>query len=259
MTLVKPKSAIYPVRQRGGVLNALRRLYYRLYWMLKPPVDISDEYINWLYNVNAGLLVPGNLYCFDYALSRLPSQAPILEIGSFCGLSTNVITYYKEKHNALNPLITCDTWEFEEAVPGGMVGASQISLQDYRQFARETFIRNTRMFSRFDLPRTVELLSDDFFAAWSAGLEVPLVHGGRLSLGGTFSFCYIDGNHAYSQVSRDFENCDTYLEPGGFILFDDSADGWGWEGVRRVVADVRRQPGYELIVKNPNYLFRKIK
>ena len=76
---------------------------------------INDEYIKWLCFANAGMLERGNLYSIDYAIGHLPSAAPILEIGSFCGLSANVITHFKRKHGASNPLITCDKWEFEGA------------------------------------------------------------------------------------------------------------------------------------------------
>src|SRR5687767_3117074 len=50
------------------------------------------EYMSWLSFANAGMLTPGNVDCFDYAIRNLPSSAPLVEIGSFCGLSTNAIT-----------------------------------------------------------------------------------------------------------------------------------------------------------------------
>ncbi len=48
------------------------------------------------------MLEPGNLYLTDYAISRLPSDAPMLEIGSFCDLSTNILTHYEHKHRRNN-------------------------------------------------------------------------------------------------------------------------------------------------------------
>jgi hypothetical protein len=56
------------------------------------------------------------------------------------------------------------------------------------------------------------------------------VFGRNVVLGGSLSFCYIDGNHTYGFAKRDFENKDRFLAPGGFIFFDDSGDGSGWEG-----------------------------
>lgn len=221
------------------------------------PIDITDEYVKWVCFANAGMLDRGNLYCFDYAIGHLPSEAPILEIGSFCGLSVNLLAYYKSKRGARNLLITCDKWDFERNLNNGdRVGDSLLRHSEYREFVRETYIRNVRMFSREDLPYTIEGTSDEFFAAWRKGEIVPDILGRTVRLGGPVSFAYIDGNHSYEYVKRDFLNCHEFLDPGGFLLFDDSADGGGW-GVCRVVAEIRASGQYELVIRNPNYLFRK--
>ena len=80
--------------------------------------------------------------------------------------------------------------------------------------------------------------------------------GRETQLGGPIAFCFIDGNHSYEFARRDFENTDRHLQPGGFILFDDSGDGSDW-GVCKVVAEVAATGRYELIATNPNYLFKK--
>jgi hypothetical protein len=77
-----------------------------------------------------------------------------------------------------------------------------------------------------------------------------------VTFGGPIAFAYIDGNHAYDFARRDFENTDRFLVPGGFILFDDSADGSEFE-VTRVVQEVLNSDAYEIVAKNPNYLLRK--
>src|SRR3954466_6118167 len=69
--------------------------------------DITTPYVQWLSFANAGMLNQGNLWCFDYAMRHLPSDAPMVEIGSFCGLSTNLISYYRQKHGRGNALFTC--------------------------------------------------------------------------------------------------------------------------------------------------------
>ncbi|HUN81387.1 MAG TPA: class I SAM-dependent methyltransferase [Phycisphaerae bacterium] len=217
-------------------------------------IDISDEYVNWLAFANAGMLNRGNLLCFDYAIANLPSDHPIVEIGVFCGLSTNLLTWYKRRHGRTNLLFNCDAWLFEGA--DGNVGGSDLSHADYRSFVRESYLRNVRMFSAADLPHTIEALSDDFFARWAAGHLERDLFGRPAKLGGPISFCYIDGSHTYEAASRDFRNTDRFLEPGGFVLFDDSADGSKWE-VTRVVEDVKQLGTYRLITQNPNYLFQK--
>jgi len=218
-------------------------------------IDLTNDYIAYLTFANAGMLNKGNLLCFDYAIRNLPSNNPIVEIGSFCGLSTNLLAYFLDKHGAANRIYNCDRWEYEGA--DGNMGDSSIPHSQYRDFVKETYIRNIRMFSPRGLPGTVEMFSDDFFAAWDRGQTVTDVFGGLPTLGGPISFCYIDGNHSYEFARNDFFNTDRLLEPGGFVLFDDSADGSPWE-VCRVVEEVKRLPNYRVVVKNPNYLFQKV-
>ena len=76
---------------------------------------VSDNFIKWLFRANPGMFEEGNLWCFDYAIANLPSDAPIVEVGPFCGLSTNLMTYFKLKHSAKNKLFCSDAWDFEGA------------------------------------------------------------------------------------------------------------------------------------------------
>lgn len=112
------------------------------------------------------------------------------------------------------------------------------------------------MFSRHDLPYTIETLSDEFFNAWRRSEKRLDILKREIQLGGPISFCYLDGNHSYEYVKRDFEHCHEYLDRGGFVLFDDSQDGSSWE-VSKVVAEIKESKEYTLVAKSPNYLFRK--
>ena len=216
------------------------------------------EYMSWLSFANAGMLTQGNVDCFDYAIRNLPGAAPLVEIGSFCGLSANVIAYLKQKHGVKNPLFTCDRWQFEGAETGGALGDSRVVTHaDYAAYVKETFRRNAEMFSRHDLPFTIEAFSDEFFAAWAAKETRVDVFGRNVQLGGPIGFCYIDGNHSYDFAKRDFENCDRWLERGGFILFDDSAIGTRWD-VCKVAEEVAALGRYEVVARNPNWFFRKL-
>ena len=131
-------------------------------------------------------------------------------------------------------------------------------VAEYEDFVRQNYIRNIQMFSRDDLPYTVELWSDEFFAAWDKNHQTQDILGREIVLGGAISFAYIDGNHSYEYSQRDFLNCHRHLLPGGFILFDDSRD-FGPHECRKVAQEAARRPDYEVIIKNPNYLLRKIK
>ncbi len=228
---------------------------------IKPPVitrTIEDEFIKWLRFANAGMLHDGNVYCFDYAIRNLPSDAPLIEIGSFCGLSTNVIAYFLAKYQKNNKIITADKWYFEGYREGEKLGGhSFVTHTNYRNFVIESYKHNVQTFSNQNLPHTIEQFSDDFFELWNKSEEVKDVFGRNLKLGGSISFAYIDGNHTYEFTKRDFQNTDKYLEKGGFILFDDSSDNDKF-GSAQFVKELLTNPNYELVIKNPNYFFRKI-
>ncbi|MGP8217167.1 MAG: class I SAM-dependent methyltransferase [Bacteroidia bacterium] len=217
------------------------------------------EFFTWLWFANAGMLNNGNMYCFEYAIEHLPSNNPIIEIGSFCGLSTNVISFYILKNNKSNKLITTDKWIFENSgPPDSFLDGSRITNKEYRDFVKGTYMRNVSFFSKDHLPYTIEQFSDDFFKLWKENKTETDVFGRQIQLGGKISFAYIDGNHTYEYAKRDFENVDKYLEPGGFILFDDSADNSHWE-VCKVISEIKESGKYEIIINNPNYLVKKIK
>jgi hypothetical protein len=192
----------------------------------------------------------------DYALSHLPSDAPLLEIGSFCGLSTNILNHYRRKHQRRNLLFSCDKWEFENR-SSSSIGGSTVSFDQYKQFVKDSFLRNTRMFSEHDLPFTIESFSNEFFGMWEREETARDVFDRAIHLGGPLSFCYVDGNHTYEGAKQDFENCDAFLQVGGFILFDDSTDKTF--GVFRLMPEVLATGRYRLVAKNPNHLFQKMR
>ena len=234
------------------------RLFLKLKYQFTQRQTEPHDFINWLKFLNTGMLDNGNIYCFEYVIKNLPSNNPIIEIGSFCGLSTNLISFYLRKFNKSNNLITSDRWILADADVPNFLEESNITRSQYETFVKETYIRNISFFSKDHLPYTIEQFSDDFFKLWSEEKLVTDVIGRKVQLGGKISFAYIDGNHTYEYAKRDFENVDKYLEIGGFILFDDSADYSDWE-VCQVIEEIKKGGKYEIIIHNPNYLVKKIR
>lgn len=216
-----------------------------------------DPFIKEITFLVRGWLRPGNVWCFRHALQHLPNDAPLLEIGSFCGLSTITLLYLKKRFGIKNPLFTCDPWSGPEGqADTPITEATTITYGKLREYVRESFLRNMTYFSSGELPASFQMTSDEFFDAWRARTAAPDLFGQAQKLGGTFAFVYVDGSHTYSFVKRDFENIEPLLEPGGFILFDDSeaeTDG----GPSRVANEVAELPRYELVHRAPNALFRK--
>ena len=219
-------------------------------------IIIKDEFIEWLTYANAGMLNRGNLYCIDYVAKNIISDNAVVEIGSFCGLSTNIINYYLKKYNKNNRIVTSDKWEFE-GHKDGMLGDSNVSHAIYKKFVKESFKRNVELFSFYNLPFPIVAVSDDFFELWGKNVTTQDIFERNIKLGGAISFAFIDGNHTYDFAKRDFENTDKFLEIGGYILFDDSADNSGFE-CRHLMKEIETNPDYELVIKNPNYLFKRV-
>lgn len=239
-----------------SVTSKVKGAYALLTAARTPRRVLDDDYLQWLTFANAGMQDPGNLYLMDLAIQELPSTRPVVEIGSFCGLSTNILSYLLDKHGRPNELIGTDPWTFEHNEGQDSIGGG-ITLDEYAAFVKESFRRNVKFFSRTTMPHVVQMTSDDFLAAWSRAEPAHDTEGAEVDLGGPISFAFIDGNHTYEFVRRDFDGIDRHLEVGGFILFDDSADRGGFE-VNRLMKEIEALPRYDLIAKNPNYLFRKV-
>jgi hypothetical protein len=217
----------------------------------------ADETLSWMCFVNPGMLDPGNVNLFERCIREMPGDAAVVEIGSFCGLSLNHIIYLLGRHGRVNPVFSCDAWEFEGFSAGTrFLEGTRIEAVAYQQHVIDTFRRNVEFFSGDRLPHHIPLGSNDFFAAWQED-EVCVDFFGRcVKLGGQIGLAYIDGDHSYEQSRKDFENIDRYLKVGGFVIFDDSADWTAW-GSHRSAREAMARANYELVDRAPNYCIRK--
>ncbi len=66
---------------------------------------ISDEYVEHLRSVIGGWAVEGNIRAFECCIRNMPSNGAIVEIGSFLGLSTNIIAYAAWKYKRQKHLL----------------------------------------------------------------------------------------------------------------------------------------------------------
>jgi hypothetical protein len=217
---------------------------------------LEDEFIRWLCYANPGMLDTGNVWSMDYVVRHLPSPHPLVEIGSFAGLSTNVICYLLRRHGRDNPFFTCDNWDVTGQRLASRIDGSALTFPQYADFVKASFLRNVSFFSPQNSPFTVEVGSEQFFEKWARGESATDVFGREARLGGPISFCYVDGIHSRDAVRREFASVDRHLDRGGFILFDDSSDGSPFE-VNRVMPEIAGTGRYDLVHRNPNYLFRR--
>lgn len=216
----------------------------------------NDEYIQHLQFIVGGYLFKGNIEAFECAIRNMPDNGAMIEIGSFLGLSTNIIAYGAHKFGRKNPFITCDPWIFAGS-DKLKAGYFSTGTQQYRDWVITIYKMNLRMFSPNFMPYTIETASDTFFKQWANSAPVIDILGREVRMGGPISFAYIDGDHTYEVSKRDFINLDKFLLPGGYVVFDDSADSSSYVGIKKLIQEIRAGHHYELILKTPNYCFRK--
>jgi Methyltransferase domain len=214
-----------------------------------------DEFLFWLSLINPGTLNSDNLPLFNHAIQRMPEGGAVVEIGSWCGMSINHLIHMMQNTGRSNEVFSVDEWQFEGSGASRIPG-SNILFSDYRDLAIDTFRRNLMLFHPDRLPHHIVASSDRYFELWTQRAEVVDFFGRTTTLGGAISLAYIDGDHTYQQSWRDFENVDRFLLPGGFIIFDDSADWCDWES-KRSAREAASRPDYELVAKAPNYCIAK--
>lgn len=225
------------------------------FFLMHKPIIVRIPALEKMKVLIPGWLDPGHIYCFDYAIKNLPANFPVVEIGTYAGLSTNTILYFLKKYNKENQMITTD-W-FLQDIPEDEIICNVKSARTTCDYLKVSFVRNVAFFNPDADIKSSDLGSDEFFEAWQNKSELPSLHGGTFTPGGQISFAYIDGNHKYDFAKRDFENVDKILVNGGFILFDDSADYTNW-GSKLVAQEAVKTGRYKIIRKNPHYFIQKM-
>jgi hypothetical protein len=224
-----------------------------------------DDYIKRLRSslIGEGMLHEGNIFLMDQAIKNMPVGGSVVEIGCYGGLSTNLIIHLLKKHKRSEKFFGCDPWIYEgyedhkgDPKPIYIDGRDDILRTDYMAYIKQNFIESTQTLSGKRLPHTCEMTSDVFFEKWEKKETVTDVFGQTAPLGGPVSFAYIDGNHAYDFARRDWQHVMQHLLPGGFILFDDSADGSAM-GSAKLMEEVKKDPVLGVADTNPNYLYRR--
>jgi len=211
--------------------------------------------------IGSGMLHEGNIYLMDHAIRHMPPGGYVLEIGSWGGLSTNLLLHLMKKYHRQEVFLGCDPWKYsyqddEVGEPDFIDGREDISRKEYMEYIRQGFIDSVSLFNRSKLPYTFQMTSDEFFAQMDKKTSITDLFGRSMVPDKGISFCYIDGNHTYDFVKRDFENVDRYLIDNGLILFDDSMDGDQF-GSAHFMKEIKQNPSYKVIKKNPNYLIQK--
>jgi len=214
--------------------------------------------------IGEGMLHNGNIYLMDYAIQHMPKEGVLFEIGSYGGLSTNVMLHLLNKHQKKHLFIGCDAWIYEGAndytgiIESHIDGKVNVTRIDYVNYLKNAFVNAANLLHPNTKPHTCHLTSDAFFENWNSKNNFTDVFDRTFSIDEEIAFCYIDGNHSYEQTKKDFENVDSKLKVNGFILIDDSAEYMHF-GSAKFIQEIKNNDRYRIIDNNPNYLVQKIK
>jgi hypothetical protein len=214
--------------------------------------------------IGEGMLHEGNIYLMDYAIQNMPDKGIIFEIGSYAGLSTNVLLHLLEKYDKKHLFVGCDAWIYEGfkdhtgIIDEHIDAKTDVTRAAYVAYLKNAFINAAKLLHPNTKPYTCHLTSDAFFKKWNANEEFTDVFDRTFNIQQEISFSYIDGDHSYEQTKKDFENVDSKLKLNGFILLDDSADHLNF-GSSDFIKEIKKNPKYTIIDSNPNYLIQKVK
>ncbi|WP_299136645.1 class I SAM-dependent methyltransferase [uncultured Tenacibaculum sp.] len=226
----------------------------------------NDDFINRLKCsvIGEGMLHEGNIFLINEAIKNMPSNGYVVEIGTYGGLSTNLILHLLKKHNKPHTIVGCDAWRYEgyndkKNVTNSLYidGRNDIQRNNYMQYIKKAYIESLKLLSPNRLPHTCHLKSDDFFNNWNNQNKVTDVFERCLELKGKISFCYIDGDHSYEQTKNDFDNVNKLLLKNGYVLIDDSAKHMKF-GSAKFINDIKKNNNFKIVDYNPNFLVQKI-
>lgn len=169
-------------------------------------------------DARSGMDIPGLIgdeeYRLLYKLSKENKIGPIVEIGSFTGLSTTALGY-GSKNGKRFPVFSIDPHDIDYGMDG-----CEISTH---------FFRNMISHGLLDVVRPIETLSAVPVKNWNYGIGL----------------LWIDGDHSYEGCRQDVNNWLPHVAVNGKIVFHDYEEEQF--GVTEVVDQVLKKKAYQYI------------
>ena len=234
-----------------GLCNALERLaeeleFDRLGWDLSELNDFQGDWVSALkFLYSTPVAFPASLppsqgkQIRDLILKESPKR--LLEIGSFIGISSHWIASALEDLGD-GVLDSVDTFW------------SKYPNRYHFSFLEDSYGHALNALNISGLSHRINYHLNDSVA-----------FSKRLSVLERFDFMFIDGDHTFPGMARDFISYYPHLKPGGIILLHDTNPAHcGWDGPRRFIDLVLKenpQVAVEEIETEPNYgmaLIRKL-
>lgn len=170
-----------------------------LYWRLRLRGGLTADFA-------AVMAVPGQMRRSEvrciYDLAANASRAGVIvEIGSFRGLSTAALARGSLRGVRV-AVYAVDPHDYDD--PGTYPGSSGTAydVSDQRAFSENLFFAGVT-----DVVRPISMFSEEARQGWSKPI----------------SLLWIDGNHEFEAVLRDFDQWSPFVNKDGFVAFHDAA------------------------------------
>jgi hypothetical protein len=147
-----------------------------------------------------GLMRREEVKCLYERAQEASGRGVIVEIGSYRGLSTVALARGSMKGPRV-PVFAIDPHEFIDQT-SGQEGGFRFDSQDISVFTQNILYAEVS-----DLVRSIHLFSWEVIPSWNKPI----------------SLLWIDGNHEYEAVKRDFCAWTPFLLPGGCVILHDSS------------------------------------
>lgn len=145
---------------------------------------------------------------------EIPPGTCIVEIGSYRGRSTSALAMGANGA----PVYAIEPHESFEGIYGGSFGPAD----------RRAFFKNLLRVGVVERVRLVNLSAEVVQYGWNRPIGL----------------LWIDGDHSFDGVKRDFEAFASWLQPGGIVAFHDAVDPES--GPAKLIDELRTDGSYEI-------------
>lgn len=159
----------------------------------------------------------------------------IIEVGSWKGLSANIMAQHCKKHDQKVRIICIDTWL------GSVEHQDEITRTNGYPNIYKEFIENTKFLKNDDViyPFPISSTEGACFLK-EKGVKADII--------------YVDAGHEYDSVSSDAKLYWELLEPNGVMIFDD----YLWPAVQKAIDDFfEGKPVVKIINQQQAIIFMK--
>ncbi len=167
-------------------------------------------------------------------IARHTAPGDLVEIGSLYGKSAFALAWLAHWHH-LGSLVCVDPWELAASSHQGeaarLVNAAVRGLDWQHAFLG--FAASLAPFERVAYIRQASEAGAAHYRDVAAAGHIDTPEFGRVPIEGRIAILHIDGNHQFESVRRDLDAWLPFVQPGGWVLFDDYLWAFG-DGPKRV-------------------------